>query len=151
MTVERRRKIIKWTIQGIIVSFILIQLIPINRQSLPVRNEPAWDSQKTRQYSARACFDCHSNQTKWPGYSYIAPVSWFIANHVYGGRKRVNFSEWRYSEKKARKIIEDIREGDMPLGSYLILHPEARLTEAEKQEFISGLEKTLNIKKVKQQ
>jgi hypothetical protein len=147
MPVQGKKRLTMWIILGVIIVFILIQFIPVDHSlGGPVKNEPKWDSEKTRQYAVRACFDCHSNQTRWPAYSYVAPVSWFVAGHVHDARKRVNFSEWKFTTRRAKKIIEDIKTGEMPLDSYLLLHPDARLSDTEKQEFISGLEKTFNIK-----
>ncbi|MGE5400207.1 MAG: heme-binding domain-containing protein [Ignavibacteriales bacterium] len=147
MAVSRKKKIGIWIASGIIILLLVIQLIPVDHSTGNniVINEPKWDSERTREYAKRACFDCHSNQTKWPGYSYIAPVSWFVTDHVHEGKRKLNFSEWKYTPKKAKRIISEIKRGEMPLKSYLLLHPEARLTDTEKQEFISGLGKTLNI------
>jgi hypothetical protein len=80
----------------------------------------------------RACADCHSNRTRWPWYSEVAPVSWFVAGHVRDGRRHFNMSEWTsYDEAKQRAVLGDIckftSEGVMPLGSYLWGHSEARL------------------------
>ena len=84
----------------------------------------------------RACRDCHSNDTTWPWYSGVAPVSWLVIDHVRSGRRHFNYSEWtRYESEKARKILHDIceetRDGSMPIGSYLLAHREARLSEAD--------------------
>lgn len=146
MPAQRRKRLAGWILLAIVVIFILIQFIPVDHSlGGPVVNEPKWDSPKTRQYAVRACFDCHSNQTRWPAYSYVAPVSWYVAGHVHDAKKRVNFSDWKFTPKKAKKIIEDIKTGDMPLSSYLLLHPDAKLSDTEKQDFISGLEMTFNI------
>jgi hypothetical protein len=91
----------------------------------------------------RACFDCHSNETVWPWYAYVAPVSWRIANHVYDGRRRLNFSEWDRPNENEERIVEDMTSGRMPLWDYLLLHPEAKLTQAEQQALIDGLKQTL--------
>ena len=81
----------------------------------------------------RACYDCHSHSTQWPWYSSVAPVSWFVIDHVNEGRGHLNFSEWaKYDAKKAAHKLEEICEmvqaGEMPLKSYLPLHPNARLS-----------------------
>lgn len=125
-----------------VIGFAVIQLIPVDRSNPPVVNEPKWDSPQTKALVERACFDCHSNETKWPAYSYIAPVSWLVADHVHEGRDKYNLSDWMHHPVEADEIIEEIEEGKMPLPSYLILHPEARLSPAEKKLLIAGLEKT---------
>ena len=84
----------------------------------------------------RACRDCHSNETTWPWYSGVAPVSWLVIDHVRSGRRHFNYSEWTgYESEKARKILhgicEEPRDGSMPIGSYLLVHREARLSEAD--------------------
>ena len=86
----------------------------------------------------RSCYDCHSNETFWPWYSGIAPVSWLIARDVEEGRRSLNFSEWgTYKTGKVLSMLERICDettfGEMPLSSYLVLHPSARLTAAEVQ------------------
>ncbi len=82
----------------------------------------------------RACYDCHSNQTRWPWYSQVAPVSWLVAHDVTLGRKELNFSEWGsyYPQTRKRKLQwmgRVMREGSMPPWSYRLMHPGARLTE----------------------
>lgn len=84
----------------------------------------------------RACHDCHSNETRWPWYAQISPVSWFLANHVSEGRRELNFSEWgtfnaRRRSGKLREICEQVQQGKMPLKSYLWLHADAGLSDGE--------------------
>jgi hypothetical protein len=125
-----------------LVLFGLIQLIPYGRDHTnpPVLQEPNWDAQ-TRAIAQRACFDCHSNETVWTWHSNIAPVSWLVQRDVDQGRDELNFSEWEAGENDAEDIAEVILEGEMPLPIYLIMHPEARLSEAEKMQLINGLSK----------
>lgn len=136
----------------LIVVFLLLQLVPYGRDHTnpPVLSEPTWDSPETRALAVRACFDCHSNETVWPWYSNIAPVSWLVQRDVNEGREKLNFSEWRaYVENEEGKgeekeyewddIEEVIRSGEMPLPIYLLQHPEAKLSTAEKEKLIEGL------------
>lgn len=120
---------------------LVIQLVPYGRNHAnpPVRKEPDWDSRQTRQLAQRACFDCHSNETKWPWYSNIAPVSWILQHHVDKGRRELNFSEWDLPQKEAKKAVREVQQGKMPLRPYVLMHPEARLQPAEKQQLITGL------------
>ena len=81
----------------------------------------------------RSCFDCHSNQTHWPWYSEVAPVSWFVADDVHEGREHLNFSEWgTYTQKrqiaKLEMIASEVDKGDMPMERYVWLHQKAALT-----------------------
>jgi len=134
-------KLIGGLIILVIAGFLLIQLIPVNTTNPPIVNEPNWDSPQTRELAQRACFDCHSNETVWPGYSKIAPVSWLIAHDVKDGREHLNFSYYR--PKRENESIEVIRKGEMPPIYYTVLHPEAKLTPTEKESLITGLRATL--------
>lgn len=87
---------------------------------------------------SRSCRDCHTNETRWPWYSYVAPVSWLVIHDVNHGRSHLNFSEWgRLQPDDAGDLLEEICEvaekGEMPLRSYLSMHPEARLSSADVQ------------------
>jgi hypothetical protein len=102
-----------------------------------------WDSPQTRALAQRACFDCHSNVTFWPWYSRVTPSSFLVVSDVEDGRRRLNFSEWDKPQRATIMDVEhDIREGDMPLWYYLPMHPDARLSAAEKSQLIDGLRKT---------
>lgn len=82
----------------------------------------------------RACNDCHSNQTVWPWYSHIAPLSWFITDDVNGGRRHINFQDWDAQENPKQasdhltSICKEVRDGGMPLLQYRIIHRDSRLT-----------------------
>jgi hypothetical protein len=122
--------------------FLLIQLIPYGRNHTnpAVVGEPAWDSPETRALAVRACFDCHSNETVWPWYSNIAPVSWLNQHDVDEARQRLNFSEFNSARQGAMFEIEEaIRSGRMPMSIYVMMHPSAKLTSAEKEQLIQGL------------
>jgi len=127
--------------------FALIQAVPYGRNHTnpPVTQEPKWDSPQTRTLAARACFDCHSNLTKWLWYSNIAPVSWLIQRDVDGGRSQFNFSEWNKPQDiSIGDLADSIRSGSMPPWFYTVPHPSAMLTSSEKNALIRGLTATLN-------
>ncbi len=129
---------------GLIVLFGLIQLIPVQRTNPPVTQSIAWDSDQTRTLASRACTDCHSNETRWPWYSYVAPASWLMIRNVNEARRELNFSEWdKVSAGRRAKLggelEEQIVEGKMPDPMYVPAHPESNLSEAEKQQLIAGL------------
>ncbi len=132
-----------------IATLVLCQAIPYGRshQNPPVTNEPAWSSARTRQLTVNACYSCHSNETEWPWYANIAPISWAVSDHVNEGRDRLNFSEFNPSDREGRRIINVIRNGSMPPGYFTAFgrHPEANLTQAEIDELIAGLEATPGI------
>ena len=139
----------RWLILGGLAAlalFILIQAVPYgrNHSNPPVTQEPKWDSPQTRALAARACFDCHSNLTKWRWYSNIAPVSWLIQRDVDGGRSQFNFSEWNKPQDiSIGDLADSIRGGSMPPWFYVIPHPSADLSAAEKDALIRGLTATL--------
>lgn len=131
-------------IVGIIILIILvgIQFIPLDRTNPAVSREVQWDSPATRELAQRACFDCHSNETLWPWYSYVAPVSLRVYSHVEEGREHLNFSAWDQPNVDLEEVVENIERGGMPLSDYLLMHPEAKLNDSEKQTLIDGLKAT---------
>ena len=140
-------KIIVKSVLGILVAGIAIQLIPYGRNHAnpPVVREPAWNSPATRELAKKACFDCHSNETAWPWYSKIAPLSWLVYWDVVEGRKELNFSDWRDGSRKseqAAEIVKEVLEGEMPPQQYYIAHPEAKLDDRSKKLLIDGLAAT---------
>jgi hypothetical protein len=113
----------------LVLAFAAIQFVPYGRGQVnpPVGTEPTWDSPETRALAKQACFDCHSNETEWPAYSRIAPVSWLIQRDVSEGRAALNFSEWQRPQEEAKEAAEEVLEGEMPLRIYRLMH--ARATE----------------------
>jgi hypothetical protein len=124
---------------------LVAQVVPYgrNHSNPPIVAEPTWDSASTRGLAERACFDCHSNQTRWPWYSHVAPMSWLVQNHVDEGRSVLNFSEWGRGNSEAGEAAETVREREMPPRSYVLLHPAARLTDAEREQLARGLDASL--------
>ncbi|MCB9435347.1 MAG: heme-binding domain-containing protein [Ardenticatenaceae bacterium] len=139
------QKLLKWAVIIIVGGFILIQLVPYGRShdNPPVQSEPNWDSPETRALAVRACFDCHSNEVDWsPWYTNVAPASWLVQHDVEDGRRKVNFSEWNQGGKprEMEELWEVVQNGKMPLKKYLPLHPEAKLTQAEIDQLVKGLQ-----------
>lgn len=134
----------KW-IWWLLIFAVVIQLVPFGHSHTnpPVTKEPTWDSPETAKLFQRACYDCHSDHTTWPWYSNVAPVSWLTQRDVDGGRRHLNFSQWSQPQRHAKDVANEVREGDMPPWFYLPMHPNARLSEAEKQMLISGAERSL--------
>lgn len=131
---------------SLVGAFGLMQLVPYRISNGPVTAEPRWDSPQTRALVVAACYDCHSNQVKTPWYGKVAPISWWLKNHVDDGRAAVNFSEWdRPQGEGARNSAESVREGSMPPSYYTWfgLHSSAKLTSAQRAALIAGLVKTL--------
>lgn len=138
------------TLIAAILILILIQLIPYGRSHTnpPVTGEPKWDLPETRSLFMKACGDCHSNETKWPWYSSIAPASWLVQSDVDEARENLNVSEWgRKDKNRGVNAADEVKEGAMPPFFYLPAHPEARLTDAEKEKLIKGLIATFGTEK----
>lgn len=135
------RKVLKWTAIVLVALFAMMQVIRPARTNPPVDGSRTLEahSQLTPEAAAvinRSCKDCHSNQTRWPWYSNVAPVSWFLINHVNDGREQMNFSDWaQYSQSEQtdflKKICREVKLGDMPLHSYLWLHGDAKLSSED--------------------
>jgi hypothetical protein len=125
-----------------VLGLLLIQLVPYGRDHTnpKVVAEPPWDSPATRATAVIACFDCHSNQTVWPWYSNIAPMSWLVQRDVDEGRAHLNLSEW--TPGQGSEAAEKVQANEMPPFRYLLAHPEARLSDADKAAFIQGLRAT---------
>jgi Haem-binding domain len=121
----------------LLVLLVLAQLVRVDRTNPPVMSDvPAPPEVKAA--LRRACYDCHSNETAWPWYSQVAPISWLLAYDVGEGREDLNFSTWQqYDEKKRKKklkeTVETVNEGEMPPWYYVLVHPDARLPDRDRQ------------------
>jgi hypothetical protein len=133
------RKIYKFLFMLFIFALIGIQFI-----DAPITNPPVTGEIEApieiKAMLKTSCYDCHSNETVWPWYSKVAPISWLIIDDVNNGRKRVNFSEWnKYSnaskEKKMKEIWEEINTDEMPIKSYTFLHPKSVIDFNQKSLF----------------
>lgn len=133
------KKILLW----IVVIFGLIQLIPIDKTNKPVDKTQNFEDvlqtpKEVQEILKNACYDCHSNETVYPKYAYIAPFSWSIKHHINEGREKANFSEWMsYNPEQKKHIINDVVETvenkEMPLKGYIPMHPEANLTDIQRK------------------
>ena len=138
---RRSRRILTWAALGLLALLLLIQLVPYGRDHTNPTGgrQIKWDSARTETLMRGACMDCHSNETEWPWYSNVAPVAWLVQNDVDEGRHRLNLST---GDVELDEMIETIREGEMPPWQYKPTHPEARLSDQERQELIRGLRAT---------
>jgi hypothetical protein len=135
-----------WLAAGLAAIFALLQLANPARTNPPVA--PGHDllagQAPPPEIAARlraACYDCHSYETRWPWYSRVAPAAWLVAGDVNDGREKLNFSEWPHdlperAAKRLGRISEEVGYRNMPPGKYTLLHPEARLTDAQRQALI---------------
>ncbi len=131
----------------IIILLIIFQFFRIDKANPPL--DPAMDIAVVAQMPAElnnmikeSCYDCHSNEVKYPWYTNVAPLSWWIKHHINEGREELNFSEWgtyksRRIDKKLKECAEMLEEGEMPLSSYTLIHGEAKLSEAQKSQLIA--------------
>lgn len=130
---------------GLVGVFVLMQfgrfVIPeFKLDNPPVTQTVSWNSPETERLWDAACADCHSNETVYPWYSYVAPVGWLVAHDTHEGRDKLNVSNGNLHELD--EVREVVMEGEMPMPIYLPMHPEARLTDAEKQTLIEGIQVT---------
>jgi hypothetical protein len=118
---------------------LALQLVPYGRDhsNPPVIRDAPWPTDEGRSLAVDACYDCHSNETKWPWYSHVAPMSWLVQRDVERGRAELNFSEWEGDADDAADAVED---GSMPPRNYTLLHPDARLSAEEKAALVRELE-----------
>jgi mono/diheme cytochrome c family protein len=136
-------KYLIYLVVGGLILFGLIQLIPVDRSNPATTQEPKWSSPEARALVKQHCFQCHSNETEWPWYSYIAPASWLIKWDVVNGRQAFNFSEWDTNRGGLNEMIGSIQEGEMPPIQYTIFHPGSVMNAAQKQALIDALTSSL--------
>ena len=131
-------KVLRWLFLIGVCLFVIVQFIrpartnPVSEPSLALESH-AQVEPKVAQILDRSCADCHSNKTRWPWYTQVAPVSWFVIDHVNHGRSHLNFSEWGSYDKERqtnlmRQMCAEVKSGAMPLSSYTPLHPGSTLT-----------------------
>lgn len=132
------KKILMWTVIG----FIAMQLIPVDRVNPPVKKSENFvdllqPPAKVQKLLKNACYDCHSNETIYPKYAYVAPISWSVKHHVNEGREHLNFSVWGKYNKDLKdgmleKSVNEIKDEMMPMPAYIIYHDNAKLTKEER-------------------
>jgi hypothetical protein len=137
---------------AILIVLIVIQFIQParnkSRQVLPTDMATMYKMPDTVQAVLKTtCYDCHSNNTNYPWYTYVQPVGWLLANHIRNGKEELNFSEFgsytaRRQRSKLKAIANQVKDGDMPLYSYTMMHKDARLTREQKKLIIDWAQKT---------
>ncbi|MCM4166621.1 hypothetical protein KCTC52924_03561 [Arenibacter antarcticus] len=142
-------RIVKIIVLVLLVAFVGIQFIPTERNQsdtvpssdfMLVNNVPPAIKEKLQV----SCYDCHSNNTKYPWYNRIQPAAWILEDHIKEGKADLNFSEWdslssRRKSSKLRSIIKQIESGEMPLYSYTLIHKDAAFSKAEAEEMITWI------------
>lgn len=136
------RRAVLWTAAVCLGLAVAIQLVPYGwrHPNPPVVSDAPWPDAASERIARESCYSCHSNETEWPAYSYVAPMSWLVRYDVDRGRDELNFSEWDRDGGEADDAIEMIREGEMPLSRYTLIHRDARLSDAEADRLVAALE-----------
>ncbi|MCQ4035651.1 heme-binding domain-containing protein [Kaistella montana] len=132
------KKIVYWSL----IILALIQFIPVDRTLKPINQKENFvvvfnTPKNVEQILEKACYDCHSNETVYPKYAYVAPISWSIQHHINEGREHLNFSEWgKFNQDLKKNMLENsarsVKDYSMPFPGYISQHPEANLTKAER-------------------
>ncbi|MFN2499353.1 MAG: heme-binding domain-containing protein [Pyrinomonadaceae bacterium] len=142
---KRSLRILRWLVILLAVGFVILQFFRMPRTNPAIDSRQTIEShlQVSPQVAAmldRSCNDCHSNKTRWPWYTNVAPVSWFVIGHVNDGRRDLNFSNWGSHDKdkqsrRLRDMCELVGDGAMPLSTYTPLHPGSKLSPEDKKMF----------------
>jgi mono/diheme cytochrome c family protein len=135
-------RVLMWGASVLVVGFVLLQLVrfvvpEFRLDNPPVTQNVVWNSPETKQLWNQACADCHSNETVYPWYAYVAPVGWLVAHDTHEGREVLNISE--DSRVEWDEMIEVIEEGEMPPPIYITMHPEANLSDTQRAALIAGI------------
>ena len=151
----RKLNIIGWLSVIVVAVVLAIQFIPVERNVSTV--PPGQSFEKTEKVPANvaailkvSCYDCHSNNTRYPWYSVLQPGAWFMARHIKKGKEELNFDEFNNYSKRRKKakiksIISQIEKDEMPLKSYLLLHPDAGLTPNKKKVLLQFFQSELEL------
>ena len=121
---------------------VAAQLVPYGwwNENPPVVADAPWPDEATADLARGACYDCHSNETDWPLYSYVAPMSWLVRRDVEDGRDELNFSNWDDDAGEADDAIESLLDGSMPPDRYDLIHGDARLSDEEIDQLVAALQ-----------
>lgn len=145
--------ILKRILLGLLAVLVVLQFFRIDRANPPVQPDEdflylAAPAPELGLLIKHACYDCHSYETQYPWYTNVAPISWWIADHIEEGREHLNFSTWaQYDpekrEHKLEEAAEEVQEGYMPLNSYTWMHADARLSEEQRARLAAWFEEQI--------
>jgi hypothetical protein len=127
---------------GLFAVALLLQLVPYGRDHTnpAVTQDAPWPDGRARELATTACYDCHSNQTRWPPQSFVAPLSWLLTRDVEQGRDQLNFSTWDEDDGEADDAADAVADASMPPRRYTLVHPDAALSTAERELLVDALE-----------
>jgi hypothetical protein len=140
------KRVIRWVLVVLAVAFIAVQFYRPPTNSAPETADDFLRVYRPPEHVdavlRAACYDCHSNQTRYPWYAHVMPVGWWLKDHIDDAKREVNFSEFgsyrvRRKFRKLEEMIEQVQKGEMPLASYRLIHTDAELTPAQKEEFVA--------------
>jgi hypothetical protein len=137
------RRILGWTLGGLLALLVVAQAVPYGRAHTnpPVTKDAPWPDTVSREIAHRACYDCHSNETRYPWYSNVAPMSWLLQHDIDEARQVMNFSEWDRPHGVVLDAPGMVESRAMPPSQYLLIHTDARLSDQERTALIAGLVK----------
>ena len=134
---------------ALLICFVIIQFFQPGRSKIVSDRELAFSKiyevpENVQQLMQNACYDCHSNETKYPWYTYVQPAGWLLNKHIHNGREQLNLSEFgnissRKRISKIKEMLNEVKDDAMPMYSYTIIHKDARLKPAEKELLVSWL------------
>ena len=149
-------KIVKIIALILLVGFVGIQFVPtdLNQSDTVPKTDFLLVNNTQENISAllhESCYDCHSNNTEYPWYNKVQPVAWFLEDHINEGKEELNFNEWdaysnRRKNSKLKSIISQVKDDEMPLASYTLIHKDAKLSNSEKTliiDYMKNLKETL--------
>ena len=138
---SRAWRAVRWTAIGAGALFVGIQLVPYgwSQPNPPITQDAPWPDAESERIARSSCYACHSNETDWPAYAYVAPMSWLVRRDVEEGRDALNFSTWDQEAGEVDDAIEVITEGSMPPDRYTMVHRDATLTDAEVDRLTAAL------------
>lgn len=138
----RFRRVAVWTGLGVLGLFLLIQLVPYGwrHTNPPVVRDAPWPDAESAAIARRSCYSCHSNETDWPPYAYVAPTSWLVRYDVAHARKKLNFSDWDAYGARASDAVDQVLAGNMPLDRYTLIHRDAKLSQDDVDKLTAALE-----------
>ncbi len=141
MTRGRLWRVVRWAAGIGLVVFVALQFVPYGwgHPNPPVTQDAPWPDAESERIARQSCYACHSNETDWPAYSYVAPMSWLVRSDVERGRDELNFSTWDRDDGEAEDAAEVIVEGEMPPDRYTMIHRGATLTDEETERLVAAL------------
>ncbi|GGD13159.1 heme-binding domain-containing protein [Hyunsoonleella pacifica] len=140
----------------LLIGFVGIQFVPtdLNQSDIVPKTDFLLVNNTPENISTllqESCYDCHSNNTQYPWYNKVQPAAWFLENHIKDGKEELNFNEWdaysnRRKNSKLKSIINQVKDDEMPLASYTLIHKDARLSKSEKTliiDYVKNLKENL--------